>query len=47
MMTLDTFLESIDYLPPVPRNLSRLINLLNRCDIDVGQVVELIDTIRP
>jgi len=42
MLTLDSFIESIDYLPPMPRNVTSLINLLNKTDIDVDQVVELI-----
>ena len=42
MLTLDSFIESIDYLPPMPRNTTALINLLDRPDIDVDQVVELI-----
>jgi putative nucleotidyltransferase with HDIG domain len=42
MLTLDSFIESIDYLPPMPRNVTSLINLLNRTDIDVDQIVELV-----
>ena len=42
MLTLDAFIESIDYLPPMPRNVTALINLLHRTDIDVDQVVALV-----
>jgi putative nucleotidyltransferase with HDIG domain len=42
MLTLDAFLENVDYLPPVPRNLNQLIELLNQPDIDIDQVVELV-----
>ena len=42
MLTLDSFIKSIDYLPPMPRNTTALINLLDRPDIDVDQVIELI-----
>ena len=42
MLALDSFIESIDYLPPMPRNVTALINLLNQTDIDVDQVVELV-----
>ena len=42
MLTLDSFIESVDYLPPMPRNVTALINLLNQTDIDVDQVVELV-----
>ena len=42
MLTLDSFIESIDYLPPMPRNVTALINLVNQTDVDVDQVVEII-----
>ena len=43
MLTLDSFIESIDYLPPMPHNVTALIKLLNRTDIDVDQVVALVE----
>jgi len=42
MLNIDSFLESVAYLPPAPPNLSRLVELLNQDDLDVGEVVELI-----
>ena len=42
MLTLDSFLDSIDYLPPMPANVTSLIKLLNQPDIDVDQVVQLV-----
>jgi putative nucleotidyltransferase with HDIG domain len=43
MLTIDSFLQSVDYLPPVPRNLNRLIELLNQEDVLLDRVVELIE----
>jgi putative nucleotidyltransferase with HDIG domain len=42
MLTLDAFIDQIDYLPPMPRNVTALIQLLSKTDIDVDRVVELI-----
>jgi putative nucleotidyltransferase with HDIG domain len=42
MLTIDSFLESVDYLPPVPRNLNRLIELLNQDEVAIDRVAELI-----
>ncbi len=42
MLNLDSFLDSVDYLPPAPGNLNRLIELLHRGDVDVDAVVGLI-----
>lgn len=42
MLNIDTFLESVEYLPPAPPNLSRLVELLNQDDLDVSEVVEII-----
>lgn len=42
MLTLDSFLDSIDYLPPMPANVTSLVRLLNQTDIDVDQVVQLV-----
>ncbi|MGH7973053.1 MAG: HDOD domain-containing protein, partial [Limisphaerales bacterium] len=42
MSCIDEFLESIDYLPPVPRNLVALTELLGQTEVSVEQVVEII-----
>ena len=43
MLTIDALIESTEQLPPAPRNLVRLIELLREIDVDVNQVVELIE----
>jgi len=42
MLFIDQFLERLDYLPPVPRNLAALTRLLNQTDVEVHQVVEIV-----
>ena len=42
MLSIEAFIENIDYLPPFPRNLVALIELLDEPDVDVDQVADLI-----
>ena len=42
MLTIDNFIETIDHLPPAPRNLAKLVELLKETDVDVAHVVDLI-----
>jgi HD-like signal output (HDOD) protein len=42
MESIDRFIDSIDYLPPMPRNLMQLLELLDRGDVDLEEVVQLI-----
>jgi HD-like signal output (HDOD) protein len=42
MLTVDAFIDSLDHLPPVPRNLVTLTQLLDRTDVHVDRVVEVI-----
>src|SRR5208283_2169216 len=43
MLTIDALIASTEHLPPAPRNLVRLIELLNQTDVDIDQIVELIE----
>jgi HD-like signal output (HDOD) protein len=43
MLTIDALIGSIKDLPPAPRNLVRLLDLLNQTDVDIDQVVGLIE----
>jgi len=42
VLTIDEFIRNIDYLPPFPRNLVALTELLEETEVDVDQVVSLI-----
>jgi putative nucleotidyltransferase with HDIG domain len=42
VLTIDALIGTIDSLPPFPRNLVALTELLNQPDVDVDQVVALI-----
>jgi putative nucleotidyltransferase with HDIG domain len=39
MQTVEEFLDKVEYLPPIPRNLVQLLDLLNRVEVDAEQVV--------
>ena len=43
MLTIDALIESTDDLPPTPRNLVRLVELLSDDDVDIDRVIELIE----
>jgi len=42
VLTIDALIGTIDSLPPFPRNLVALTELLNQPDVDVDQMVALI-----
>lgn len=42
MMTVDSFIEKITYLPPMPRNVVSLLDLLSNPEVDIEQVVQLV-----
>ena len=42
MLTVDQFIRNIDHLPPLPRNLAMLTELLENPEINIDQVVSLI-----
>ena len=42
MLSIESFIRNVDFLPPFPRNLVALTELLDEPDVDVDQVVALI-----
>jgi putative nucleotidyltransferase with HDIG domain len=42
MASIDEFLDRVEYLPPMPRNVAALTELLGKGEVDVAEVVEII-----
>ena len=43
MLSIESFIRNVDFLPPFPRNLVALTELLDEPDVDIDRVVALIE----